>query len=157
MRENLSVPFGPPVSPPVSTGFAPSDGRCCPAEPPPATPRYTSTVPLAKRRPRNPSTLAANVPTGVVQLVGTHRRFFLSEPIDLNVHQEAGRWVIEYSPLQIFVAEPSRDAAYAGFVDMFDLLWEQYAEAPDRELTKGARALKHALLHTVEEVEPLAS
>ena len=114
-------------------------------------------MPRARRRPTNPATLTANVPTGVVQIVGVKRRFILREPIDLDVRREAGRCVIEYAPLRLSVGEPSEEQAFAAFADMFEVLWEQYAEAPDRTLTKDARDLKAALRSAVCEVEAVAA
>jgi hypothetical protein len=102
---------------------------------------------------KNPATLTANVPTGIVQIVGSQRKFFLSEPIDLDVHREAGRWVIEYAPLKLFITERSQEDAFTAFAEMFEVVWEEIAEAPDRELTGKARELKAAFHEVVDRVE----
>src|ERR1017187_6432873 len=86
-------------------------------------------MPLAKRRVTHPATLTANVPTGIVQIIGNQRKFFLSEPIDLDVRRESGRWVVEYAPLKLSVAEGSQEDAFAAFAEMFEVVWEHIGEA----------------------------
>jgi hypothetical protein len=114
-------------------------------------------MPLANRRVRNPATLTANVPTGVVQIIGSQRKFFLSEPIDLDVRRESGRWVVEYAPLKLSVAERSEEDTFAAFAEMFEVVWEHIGEAPDRELTGSARGLKAAFRHAVAPAQPTSS
>lgn len=110
-------------------------------------------MPLANRRVKSPATLTANVPTGIVQIIGSRRKFFLCEPIDLDVHRESGRWVVEYAPLHLSVGERSEEDAFAAFAEMFEVVWEHIAEAPDRELTGDARELKAAFREIVDRVE----
>jgi hypothetical protein len=117
---------------------------------------YNSGMP-AKRRTHNPATLTANVPTGIVQIVGRRRTFLLREPIDLDVRREAGRWVIQYEPLNVFVAERNEDAAFAAFAEMFETVWHEIVEAPDRQLTADARDLKAAFRDTVYKVQDIAA
>ena len=102
---------------------------------------------------RTPATLTANVPTGIVQIIGGQRKFFLSEPINLDVRRESGRWVVEYAPLKLSVAERSEEDAFAAFAEMFEVVWEHIAEAPDRELTGNARELKAAFDEVIDRVE----
>ncbi len=114
-------------------------------------------MPLAKRRVRTPATLTANVPTGIVQIIGRQRKFFLGEPIDLDVRQESGRWVVEYAPLKLSVAERNEEDAFAAFAEMFEVVWEHIGEAPDRDLTANARELKAAFHEAIDRIEDSGS
>ncbi|HXB73340.1 MAG TPA: hypothetical protein VNY05_34195 [Candidatus Acidoferrales bacterium] len=103
-----------------------------------------------KRRFRNPATLAANVPSGVVQIIGPNHTYFLREPIDLNIHRDNGHFVIEYAPLNLSVYGDTQEEAFSAFADMFETAWEHIAESPDRLLTGEARDLKAAFRKHVE-------
>ena len=116
--------------------------------------RYNPGMP---RRVREFATLAANVPTGIVQIRGQRRRFYLRKPIDLKIHPEAGRWVIEYEPLNLAVYEANEDAAYSAFAEEFEAVWEHIVDSPDRSLTRDARELKAAFRDLVEDVEATAA
>ena len=109
------------------------------------------------RRVREFATLAANVPTGIVQIRGQRRRFYLRRPIDLKIHPEAGRWVIEYEPLNLAVYEADEQAAYSAFAEEFEAVWEHIVDSPDRSLTRDARELKAAFRDLVEDVEATAA
>ena len=108
-------------------------------------------MPLARRR--NPAVLTPNIPTGVQQIVGGHRRFYLRKPIDLDLRREAGHWVLEYPPLNILAWGDTEEEAYACFAEDFDAVWNHIVEAPDSELEGNARKLKAAFKQLVEHVE----
>ena len=91
---------------------------------------------------RSLALLAKNVPTSLIQVNGHRHVFHLAPAIGLHVRKEAGRHVVEYSPLNIFVFDEDEERAYRAFAEMFEALWEQIAEAPDSELTGDARELK---------------
>jgi len=106
-----------------------------------------------KRHIRNPAALAGNVPSGVVQIIGSNHIFFLREPIDLDVRRDNGHFVIEYAPLNLSVYGDTQAEAFSVFADMFETAWEHIAESPDRELTGDARDLKAAFRKHVERTE----
>ena len=83
--------------------------------------------------------------------MGPHRSFLLRTPIDLDIHREAGRHIIEYEPLNLSVYGKTEEAAYAAFAEAFEVLWDEIAEAPDRSLTRDARDLKSAFRKLVEQ------
>jgi hypothetical protein len=95
-----------------------------------------------------------NVPVSVVQVNGANHHFHLTSPIDLEARREAGRFVIEYQPLRISVYGSDEAEAYRAFAEMFELIWDQIAEAPDRELTGDARELKGHFRGLVGRVAP---
>lgn len=89
----------------------------------------------------------------MVEIIGVDRRFLLRHPIDLDVRQEAGRWIIEYPPLELSAWDRTEDRAYAAFAELFDVLWEHFVAAPDRELGGETRDLKRALKDLVKDVK----
>ena len=116
-----------------------------------------ATVPLAKRRVKNPATLTASVPTNVIQIMGPNRAFFLRTPIDLDLRREAGRYAIEYAPLNLSVYGKTEEAAYSAFAEAFEVVWEEIVESPNCSLTEDARDLKAAFVTLSENVQEHAA
>lgn len=108
------------------------------------------------RRRKNPETLTANVPTGIVQIVGEKRTFYLREPIDLETYRESGRYIIEFPPLNLSSSARTEQKAYSAFAEEFEAVWGWIAESPDRDLTQDARQLKARFRALVESVEDQA-
>jgi hypothetical protein len=106
-----------------------------------------------RRHIRTPATLTANVPGGVVQIIGSNHTFFLREPIDLDIHADNGHIVIEYAPLNLSVYGDTQEAAFSAFAEQFETVWEQIAQSPDRLLTGDARDLKAVFRRHVERTE----
>ena len=75
----------------------------------------------------------------------------------MKIHPEAGRWVIEYEPLNLAVYEADEEAACSAFAEEFEAVWEHIADSPDLSLTRDARALKAAFRDLVEDVEATAA
>jgi hypothetical protein len=73
------------------------------------------------------------------------RRIRLRHEIACGVSQEDGLYVIEYEPLAIRAYAQSREDAIRDFNEEFIVLWDQYANTPDQQLTADAVSLKRRL------------
>lgn len=62
--------------------------------------------------------------------------------IDLPVYEKDGYYVASCPLLNIEICERSMDDVYKSFLEDIQVLWEEYAEADDDELSKGAMELK---------------
>lgn len=114
-------------------------------------------MPLARRRVKNPATLTANASTNVIRIVGPNRAFCLRTPIDLDLRREAGRYVIEYAPVNLSAYGKTEEAAYSAFAEAFEAVWEEIVESTNRSLTGDARDLKAAFVALVENVHEHAA
>jgi hypothetical protein len=86
------------------------------------------------------------------QISWQERSLKLKHEIACSVAKEDHFIVITYEPLNIRAYAVSRDEAIKDFNEEFILLWDEYAEADDRQLSADALLLKKALKDLVAEV-----
>lgn len=65
--------------------------------------------------------------------------------IDLPLYLEDGYYVASYPIFNIEICEKTIVDVYKSFYEDIQVLWEEYANANDEELSKGAIELKHRL------------
>jgi hypothetical protein len=104
--------------------------------------RHESALPAA--------VLSKNVPTSVVAVNGRKHLFQLTSPIDLEAGWQSDRYVIAFEPLHLSVYGRDEEQAYSAFAEMFEMIWEEIADAPDDSLTADAQGLKRLLRQTVK-------
>ena len=78
------------------------------------------------------------------------RTLRLRQQLVCNISREDGLVVIHNEPLGIRAYAESREFAIRDFAEEFMALWEEYASAPDEELTPDAIAVKQRLLALVD-------
>lgn len=111
-------------------------------------------MPQVKRR-SNPATLAINVTENVVKVAGRRKFFHLRKEIDLDAHEEQGRFVITYPPLNIDVYGDGRNDAIQAFAEAFEDAWNWLTETSESELTHDAKLLKRRFRDLVLSVDPV--
>jgi hypothetical protein len=94
---------------------------------------------------RRPSALRT-----VVAVNGRKHLFQLTAPIDLEAGWQSDRYVIAFEPLHLSVYGRDEEEACSAFAEMFEMIWEEIAEAPDDSLTADAQGLKRLLRQTVK-------
>lgn len=65
--------------------------------------------------------------------------------IDLPVYREDGYYVASCPLFNIEICERTIDDVCKAFLEDIQVLWEEYVEADDEELSKGAMELKQRL------------
>ncbi len=70
----------------------------------------------------------------------------LRAPIEVEPEPSAEGWILYHEELSILAAAPTIEECEDEFKDYFCVLWEEYANKEDDELTGSGRALKHKLL-----------
>lgn len=97
---------------------------------------------LAKERA---SRTGRAVTAAIKRIHAGDRLFHLASPIEVDVRFEDGAWTHDYAPLHIFSCDTSRGGSLMAFREQFTFAYDQYANAPESELTLDAVALKQAL------------
>lgn len=92
-------------------------------------------------------------PLRIKRILAGDRLFHLASPIEVDVRFEDGAWTHDYAPLHLFSCDTSRGGSLMAFKEQFTFAYDQYANAPDSELTLDAVALKQALAKLVSRVE----
>jgi hypothetical protein len=105
------------------------------------------------RRPKSPTTLAADATGNIVQIRYGSELFQLREPIDLEARSERGHSVLAYPALDIEGYGADELEALESFADQFGSTWHSIALATDAELTRDAREIKKRMLKLVDRVE----
>jgi hypothetical protein len=109
-------------------------------------------MPQVKRR-HSPATLAVNVTENVAKVSGREKFFHLRRPIDLDAHEERGRFVISYAPLNIDVYGNGRQEAIAAFAEAFEDAWNWLNESSDGQLSGDAKRLRRSFKDLVQAVD----
>lgn len=91
-------------------------------------------------------------PLRTKQIHWKSKTFSLREQIMCGILIEDGMYILEYDPLRLRVAAESRDDVIKEFRQEFSMLWDEYAQAEDSELTEDAQEIKKHLLDIVQEV-----
>jgi hypothetical protein len=81
------------------------------------------------------------------------RRFILKKPIRILPDVMDGVWVHEYEPLGIIAYGRTRSESLEAFRMEFAVLWDEYAQEEDENLTDDAQELKRAINELVASVE----
>lgn len=89
------------------------------------------------------------------QVAGDDRLFILAQPITCPVTVEDHLLVLQYEPLGIRAYAATREEAVQDFGEEFAFRYDDYALAPDHELTRSAIELKRRLRELVKEVRVL--
>jgi hypothetical protein len=81
------------------------------------------------------------------------RRFILKNPIRILPDVLDGVWVHEYEPLGIIAYGRTRSESLEAFRMEFAVLWDEYGQEDDQNLTEDAKELKSAIKNLVSLVE----
>jgi hypothetical protein len=76
--------------------------------------------------------------------------FKLKLPIKIEAEPSTEGWILYHDELRILAAAPTIKECIAEFQEYFYVLWEEYVNKSDDELTNGGQALKYKLLDIVE-------
>lgn len=82
-----------------------------------------------------------------------NRRFILKKPIRILPDVMDGVWVHGYEPLGILAYGRTRSGSLEAFRMEFAVLWDEYAQEEDENLTDDAQELKRAINDLVSSVE----
>jgi hypothetical protein len=69
----------------------------------------------------------------------------LNEPIFIDITIENDQFIVSNGELGLFLVAPSMKLAYEGIQEELAILWSEYVEANDEDLTVGAIEFKHKL------------
>ena len=76
--------------------------------------------------------------------------FKLKLPIRVEAELSTEGWILYHEELRILAVAPTIDECIDEFQEYFYVLWEEYVNKSDDELTDGGQALKYKLLDIVE-------
>ena len=76
--------------------------------------------------------------------------FKLKLPIRVEAEPSTEGWILYHEELRILAVAPTIDECIDEFQEYFYVLWEEYVNKSDDELTDGGQVLKHKLLDLVE-------
>lgn len=80
------------------------------------------------------------------RVLSKDREFVLSEPLIVSIDYKDDAWLMRNDDLGIVAMAPDYDDCLKDFGDEFALIWREYGNASDDELTKDARELKQKIL-----------
>lgn len=83
-------------------------------------------------------------------LYGEHL-FKLMVPIKVEAEPSTEGWILYHEDLSILAVAPTMEECIDGFQEYFYVLWEEYANKKDDELTDSGQILKHKLLDIIKE------
>lgn len=76
--------------------------------------------------------------------------FKLKAPIKVEAEPSTEGWILYHEDLSILAVAPTMEECIDEFKEYFYVLWEEYVNKKDDELTDSGQALKHKLLDIVE-------
>ena len=76
--------------------------------------------------------------------------FKLKAPIKVEAEPSTEGWILYHEDLSILAVAPTMEGCIDEFKEYFYVLWEEYVNKKDDELTDSGQALKHKLLDIVE-------
>lgn len=91
-------------------------------------------------------------PLSMDMIVGYERRFLLREPLIGEVSHDQGWFIIENADLSLLAYGETRTEALGEFERDFEVLWQEYVDVPEAELTRDALELRKRLYGMVTEV-----
>ena len=77
--------------------------------------------------------------------------FKLMVPIKVEAEPSTEGWILYHEDLSILAVAPTMEECIDGFQEYFYVLWEEYANKKDDELTDSGQILKHKLLDLIKE------
>jgi len=76
--------------------------------------------------------------------------FKLMVPITAEAEPSTEGWILYHEDLSILAVAPTMEECIDGFQEYFYVLWEEYANKKDDELTDSGQILKHKLLDIIK-------